>query len=112
MATHMSESLPPTTQRVRIELVGYTRRTRDYFLEVPADATPEQLEQLKYDLQQKADGGEYVDDPDYWENGETTLEAAPQGVATEGFCTLINGALVPTFVPVEDIEPASDAPRG
>ena len=67
------------TKLVAISLVAYTRCDYREVIEVPADFTSEQLDQLVNQRYRDVDGGDYVDDPHYWERGEMTHEAPEAG---------------------------------
>lgn len=59
------------TKKVRINLSALTRVEYTEVLEVPADMSPSELEQLLDQRYDDVDGGEYFDDPDYWDRGDS-----------------------------------------
>ncbi len=63
----------PATKLVTIELVAVTRVQYSEVIEVPADATHDQLDALVYSRYGDVDGGEYQDDPEYWEKGNCSF---------------------------------------
>jgi len=58
------------TKLVEIRLAALLRVEHTEVIEVPADITEGELQQLVNDRYDKVDGGEYVDDPDYRERGD------------------------------------------
>lgn len=60
------------TKKVQITLVARTLREHTETLEVPADMTDEELDQLVTQRYNTVDAGLYVDDPDYWERSIST----------------------------------------
>lgn len=59
----------PATKLVEVRLSALTRVEYTEVVEVPADITPDELDDLVRDRYDKVDGGEYVDDPEYWQRG-------------------------------------------
>jgi len=57
-------------RKITLNLAAYTRIEFSKEIEVPDDTTDEELEMMLHEFQDSTDGGEYVDDPDYWEQGE------------------------------------------
>lgn len=63
----------PATKLVELRLSALTRVEYTEVVEVPADITSEELDELVSDRYESVDGGNYSDDPHYWEKG--TCEA-------------------------------------
>lgn len=59
----------PTTKIVEVRLAALTRVEYTERVEVPADITAEELQELVNSRYRTVDGGEYYDDPEYWERG-------------------------------------------
>jgi len=59
-------------KKVRITLGVLTRVEYQVTQEVPADATDEEIRDLADEIYDNLDVIEFVDDPHYWERGETT----------------------------------------
>ena len=59
------------TKKVRITLSALTRVEFTEILEVPADMTDEELNDLVDQRCDEVDGGEYTDDPHFWEKGDS-----------------------------------------
>lgn len=59
----------PTTKLVEVRLSALTRVEYMEVVEVPVDITADQLNELVNRRYDKVDGGEYVNDPEYWERG-------------------------------------------
>ncbi len=73
--TQQASSSPPTeTKRVRICLSARMRAEWTAVVEVPADASQQELDDLAYDFSRDIDGGEYTDDNDYWETNSPDFE--------------------------------------
>lgn len=60
-------------KEVQIELAALTRLTYMQKFTVLADTSDSALEVLAEDLYDKVDGGDYTDDPHYWQRGSTTI---------------------------------------
>ena len=60
----------PKTKLVNIELAGLTRVCWGATVEVPADISKDDLDLLVEKFYDQTDGGEFHDDPEYWEKGE------------------------------------------
>jgi hypothetical protein len=67
------------TKKVEIRLAALTRVEYTETLEVPADITETELNELVNQRYRDVDGGCYVDDPDYWERGEGYAQDADEG---------------------------------
>lgn len=67
-----------TTKKVRITLAALTRVEYTEVLEVPADMSDEDLEALVDKRYDDVDGGNFVDDPDYWVRGECSFSIADE----------------------------------
>jgi hypothetical protein len=70
------ENIPPTsnaTKRVRICLSAMMRADWSAVVEVPTDASEQELIELSVDFNRDIDGGEYVDDNEYWENNDARV---------------------------------------
>jgi len=63
----------PATKLVEVRLSALTRVEYVEVVEVPADITQEELDDLVNKRYEQVDGGDYVSDPDYWKRG--TCEA-------------------------------------
>ena len=61
------------TKLVEIRLSALTRVEHMEVLEVPADCTPSELNELVNKRYEEVDAGEFTADPEYWERG--TCEA-------------------------------------
>lgn len=71
----------PATKLVTIQLAARTRVEYSEVVEVPANATQEQIDalvNLRYDA---VDGGQYVSDPEYWERA--TCAGIPEDACFE-----------------------------
>jgi hypothetical protein len=67
------------TKKVRIKLAALTRMEYEEVLEVPADMTDAELDSLVNQRYDDVDGGEYADDPEYWERSSSCgYEAADE----------------------------------
>lgn len=64
-------------QKVRIVLGGLTRAEYSEILEVPVGITEADLDRLVSQRYQEVDGGQFQDDPHYWERGECYWEKDP-----------------------------------
>lgn len=72
----------PTTKIVEVRLAALTRVEYTERVEVPADITAEELQELVNSRYRTVDGGEYVDDPEYWERATCyTTEADDASIA-------------------------------
>lgn len=58
-----------STKLVEVRLSALTRVEYMEVVEVPADITPRQLNDLVNKRYEAVDGGEFVSDPDFWERG-------------------------------------------
>jgi len=58
------------TKKIHIVLSALTRVEYSEVLEVPANMTAEELDELVDQRYDDVDGGEYYDDPDFWERGQ------------------------------------------
>lgn len=59
------------TKKVRIKLAALTRVEYEEVLEVPADMTDEELDELVDQRYEEVDGGLYWDDEQYWERSSS-----------------------------------------
>ena len=59
----------PATKLVEVHLSALTRVEYMEVVEVPANITQEELNALVNDRYRSVDGGEYTNDPEYWERG-------------------------------------------
>jgi len=75
------------TKCVRVRLAALTRVEYTEVIEVPADVTQDQLEQLVNKRYSDVDGGDYVEDDHYWEPGHCFTEAADEGEEATGSAT-------------------------
>jgi hypothetical protein len=66
--------------KVTIHLSALTRVFYDKEIEVPDGTTEDELDDLVKTIQDETDGGEYTDDIDYWENGQSWWEVTEEGV--------------------------------
>ena len=63
------------TKKVRVKLAAFTRvEWSSLPIDVPENATEAQLNELANRFYDGIDGGEYVDDPDYWERASCRVE--------------------------------------
>ena len=60
------------TKKVRITLAAFTRVEYNEVLVVPANITDEELDALVEQRYDSVDGGEFSDDPEYWERAPST----------------------------------------
>lgn len=60
--------------KVRLRLSALTRLEFIKEVEVPDGTSKEELDQMVEDLYEETDGGDYYDDPHYWEKGNCTWE--------------------------------------
>lgn len=87
------------TKLVRIKLAALTRVEYTEVVEVPADMTDEELEALVDDRYKSVDGGEYVDDAEYWErSGSCGFEEDCDGEEPTKRVRRTNGELVVTDI--------------
>lgn len=63
----------PATKLVQVQLSAMTRVEYTEVVEVPADITQEELNELVNERYRHVDGGDFISDPEYWERG--TCEA-------------------------------------
>lgn len=68
------EAFVSNTKTVRINLAALTRMEWSREIEVPANATQAQLDNLVDKYYNNIDGGEFWEDPDYWEKSLATAE--------------------------------------
>ena len=92
------------TKKIRINLSAFTRVEYTEVLEVPANITPSELNQLTAQRYNNVDGGAFTDDPDYWEEGarDWSFLECDETDAIEASGTVTrneNGGFVVTFVP-------------
>ena len=64
------------TKHVTIHLAAMTRVTYTEVMEVPADTTDDDLDELVKRRYEVVDGGKFTSDPDYWERGTCYHESA------------------------------------
>ena len=62
------------TKLVRISLAAFTRLEYAEVIEVPASMTDPELEELLEQRYDWVEGGEYWDDPDYWERASCSCK--------------------------------------
>lgn len=91
------------TRLVRVELGALTRVEFSTIVRVPLRATPAQLETLVETMYEEIDGGEFQDDPHFWDKGECRYEAVsddnePEFEATDRECTAVT-RLIPLPLP-------------
>lgn len=67
------------TKLVEIRLAALVRVEHTEVIEVPVNITEEELQQLVNERYDKVDGGQYVDDADYWERGHCYATDAQAG---------------------------------
>jgi hypothetical protein len=74
------KTVSETTKRVRITLAALTRVEYTEIIEVPIDTTGEELDSIVDQRYNDVDGGEYHDDPHFWDRaqscGHEELDAA------------------------------------
>lgn len=68
------DKLEGPTKRVRVRVSAFTRVEWGTEVDVPESATDDQLDDLARAFYDNVDGGEYADDPDYWERGSCIAE--------------------------------------
>lgn len=76
---HELDNTNPKTKTVEVRLAALTRVEYTERVEVPADITAAELEQLVQERYDAVDGGLYTDDPDYWEQGNCYATDAEGG---------------------------------
>ncbi len=84
------------TKLVQVHLAALTRVEYMEVVEVPADITAEELDDLVRRRYDKVDGGLYSDDPHYWEKGECfaqDADAADIHAVASVRAARVNGAL-------------------
>lgn len=64
-----SEQQKPATKLVEVRLSALTRVEYMEVVEVPANITQDELNELVNERYRKVDGGEFTSDPEYWERG-------------------------------------------
>lgn len=75
----------PETKKVTIRLAALTRVEYTEVLEVPADMTDDELDELLDQRYDEVDGGKYQDAPHFWERGESCeWTPADAGAAVTG----------------------------
>lgn len=67
------------TKKVRINLSAYTRVEYSEVIEVSADATEEDLQELASRRYREVDASEFSDDSEYWEKGTVECVSAEPG---------------------------------
>lgn len=89
------------TRTVQVKLVAFTRREYVETITVPSAATPQELQGLLDMRYSAVDGGDYLDDPEYWKKGDceiasvtgdTGLESSLQAELHAGQWQLIRAA--------------------
>ena len=85
--TQMQSNQPtptPATKLIEVRLRALTSLDYCEVVEVPADFTPHEIDQLVERRYDDVDGGAYSDDPDYWERGTcyATAPDMPDAIAT------------------------------
>lgn len=60
--------------KIRFRLSALTRLEFTKVVDVPEGTTIRELDQMVDDLYEETDGGDYDDDPHYWEKGTCTWE--------------------------------------
>lgn len=77
------------TKIVRITVSALTRVEYSTTVEVPADAPTDELEDLAEKIYQETDGGEFQEDPDYWERGSRQIEDVDEHDQPDEFLTAV-----------------------
>jgi len=62
-------------KNIRVKLAVLTRVEYSRVISVPDDFSENELDRLVDETYRNTDGGEYLDDPDYWEKGNCYWEA-------------------------------------
>lgn len=62
------------SKKIVVSLVAYTRVEWSGVVEVPDDATRKEIDDIAQQVELHVDGGDYMDDNEYWEQGETRWE--------------------------------------
>lgn len=75
-------TVAPATKLIRINLGALTRVEWSAVVQVPADATNDELDQLVERFYEDIDGGDFTDDTDFWDKGECRHDVAEES-ATE-----------------------------
>lgn len=76
------------TKTVEVRLAALTRVEYTERVEVPADITAGELEQLVQERYDTVDGGLYTDDPHYWEQGNCYASGSFVTGSSSGLCIL------------------------
>lgn len=71
----------PATKLVRITLTAFTRMEYAEVMEVPADITQAELDNIINERYDRVDGGDYSEDPDYWRRGQCFAETEDKAVS-------------------------------
>lgn len=81
----------PATRLVTVTLSAYKRAEYVETLEVPADLSDDEAQRLAEQRYRFVDGGQFVEDPEYWDRGESSVQPASEadrmsltGVVTRG----------------------------
>lgn len=99
----MQEIKNPATKLVEVRLSALTRVEYMEVVEVPVDMTASQINELVNRRYEKIDGGEYINDPEYWERGTCyTVDTDMPGV--EPSLRAVIGADGLDVVPISDTE--------
>jgi len=61
-------------KKVRITIGALTRVEYTTTVEVPDDADDDAIREMADEIYDSTDGGEFQDDPNFWERGETSWE--------------------------------------
>lgn len=92
------------TKKVRIILAALTRVEYCETLEVPATMTDSELDDLVAERYDTVDGGDYENDPFFWEPGDCTHEAVDSDEEVDGIVTIRDGEFVVEEVQCPDSE--------
>ncbi len=82
------------TKKIRINLAALTRVEYSEILEVPSDISNGQLTALVEQRYRDIDGGNFYDDPDYWERGHCYHETVDANEAIDGTVAIDGGEII------------------
>lgn len=81
------------TKMVEVRLSALIRVEHTEVVEVPANITAEELQQLVNDRYTKVDGGDFVQDADYRERGTCYASDAEQGAEPDLLAFRVDGGM-------------------
>lgn len=101
------------TRLVEIRLAALTRVEYTEVLEVPADMTPDELQELVDKRYDDVDGGLYTDDTEYWEQGSCYATPADGHLKVTGLVTrdedglTVESVTIPEATTSDQIQPTT-----